>query len=1367
MAKVLVDDEELSALLDSGSVIDLAPYDWARREGFVIHPLSELTSKKIDVQGVGGAVSHPLGWIEYNLKVPGVQGFDEDRVAFLVADKTKFAARVPLIIGTGTLDRVIACVKESEITPLSYPWQRVRHARMLSGRKAQAQVGHELYSNKGYSDLADVDEIVKAKSRVVVPPGTNRMVRCKADLVLLGASIYVVTEHLKKDDPHLQPGLHVRPCLTDYRSGSQSIQVEVYNTTDRALVIDKNMPVARMYTADAVPERVMMTGTLEALDEQEVPEPRPTPPSKLTTEERREKVLELLDLSGLDEWDPAASARARDLLSEFHDIFSLDKGEIGCTDLVEHEIELTDETPFKERPRSLPEGLIGEVREHLNQMLDCGAIKPSNSPWSNAVVLVRKKDGSLRFCIDFRRLNARTKKDAFPLPRVQESLDCLRGCAWFSTMDCISGFWQTPMAERCKQYTAFTVGNLGFFECERMPFGLCNAPATFQRLMQNCLGELNYTMCIIYLDDIVVFSRTEHEHVERLRRVFERLRAHGLKLKPSKCCFFMKEINYLGHRVSKQGVLPTDDKLRAVAATGPPSTVTEVRQFLGLVGYYRRFIRDFAKIANPLNKLLEGKNKDKKKEAVILDGDAIRSYHQLQGKLLKAPVLAYPDPEKEYLLETDASNIGLGAVLSQKQADGRYHPVAYASRSVSNAERNYHSTKLEFLAMKWAIAEQFAYYLMGKKFKVRTDNNPLTYCLTTAKLDAVRQRWIEELAPFDFSIEYQKGRDNTVADVLSRTTSRLSASDTDAVLARARQERADQLSEMAPDTVKALLEDVTNSVARRACSLPKTADESALKATVRVSVPIESGKPEQMHITDWKKEQAKIQEYRMIVKWIRTHRSKPCSWDEKLRQLHTDFGRLNKTPEGKALIRVADKLVLNGGLLYYRHDNDLEAAPILRFVVPPQHRRRALDGCHRDAGHFGHKKTHSIAEDRFWWPTIKHDVEVLCQTCGRCEAFKGKSERAPLKPIVVSSPLELVHIDFTGFETNTGDLKANPQAAAVLVIQDHFTRFIRAFRVPDQQASTVARVLYDEFISIFGPPQRLLSDNGKAFTAEVVEELCRQFGVERSLTTPYHAQCNGMVERSNAILRDMVGKLEPWKKSRWSDHLPELTHAFNAARSAVTGYSPHFLMFGRRPRLPIDFYFPTGPALERAGHKRQRRAVDEVKNRIGFLRDAYQAALVLTQEQAAKQKVIYDRKASVTMLQANDVVLVSNAAYRGQRKLIDRWGDVPHRVITQVEGLPCYIIEDPSGRQRTLHRNRLFLTIRPNKSDPPLVLSKLVTAALQAEETSRKCPVDTWVKDHPPIGSLVKANTRPDLDSKVADLWQDTLRGGWFYKENG
>ena len=298
--------------------------------------------------------------------------------------------------------------------------------------------------------------------------------------------------------------------------------------------------------------------------------------------------------------------KSYDFLNRWKHIFSTSFIDIGRTDLVEHEIKLSDNTPFKEHYRRIPPAMYEEVRQSLKEMLEAGAIRESKSPYCSNVVLARKSDGSLRFCIDLRKLNNRTIKDAYNLPRIDETIDTLLGSKYFSKLDLRSGYWQVEIKEEDKHKTAFSLGPLGFFECNRMAFGLTNAPATFQRLMETCMGEMNLKECLIFLDDILVFSSTFEEHLERLEGVFARLEKHNLKLKPSKCEFFKSEVKYLGHIVSEKGIQTDPEKISALKTWPVPKNVKTLRSFLGFTGYYRRFVKDYASLVKPLNSLLVG-----------------------------------------------------------------------------------------------------------------------------------------------------------------------------------------------------------------------------------------------------------------------------------------------------------------------------------------------------------------------------------------------------------------------------------------------------------------------------------------------------------------------------------------------------------------------------------------------------------------------------------------------------------------------------------------------------------------------------------------------------------------------------------------
>ena len=310
-------------------------------------------------------------------------------------------------------------------------------------------------------------------------------------------------------------------------------------------------------------------------------------------------ILKLIDLSGLEDWPEHLQNEAKEMLKRNAKTFSKTDLDMGRTNLVKHHIKLTDPVPLKEAYRRIPPQIYHEVKAHIQEMLDLGAIRPSNNPWATAIVLVRKKDGRLRFCIDLLRLNSRTAKNAYSLPKIESILDSLLGAKIFLTLHLKAGYWQVQMAKECKAYTAFTCGPLGFYECDTMPFGATNAPATFQRLIHDCLGDLNMRWCIVYLHDIIIYSDTKEEHLNRLQAVIS-------NSNPPNVFFLREEIEYLGHVVSGKGISTNPKKGEAVDKWPTPQTVYDVRSFLGFVGYKRRFIKDFSKISKPIREVITG-----------------------------------------------------------------------------------------------------------------------------------------------------------------------------------------------------------------------------------------------------------------------------------------------------------------------------------------------------------------------------------------------------------------------------------------------------------------------------------------------------------------------------------------------------------------------------------------------------------------------------------------------------------------------------------------------------------------------------------------------------------------------------------------
>ena len=440
-------------------------------------------------------------------------------------------------------------------------------------------------------------------------------------------------------------------------------------------------------------------------------------------------------------------------------MFSDSPGDIGRTSLTSHKIVTGDQKPIKQQPRRLPLTKARIAQEAIEEMHEQGIIEPSSSPSTSPIVLVRKKDGTHRFCVDYRKLNEVTKKDSYPLPRIDTTLDALEGSKWFSTLDMKSGYWQIELEQAHKEKTPFSTSH-GLWQFTVMPFGLCNAPVTFERLMELVLAGLPCDVCLLYLDDILVHAKTFEREIFNLREVFGRFRAANLKLNPKKCELFRRKVVYLEHIVTEEGISTEPSKVEAVTAWPVPENKRELRGFLGLCSYYRKFIKSFANIASPLYKLTE-------KEALFQWTEQCdEAFNKLKHDLTTAPVLAYPIAAGKFTLDTDASEKGIGAVLSQEQ-NGQEKIIAHFSRSLNRRERNYCVTRKELLAVVKAT-EKFHYYLYGQRFIVRTDHASLRWLFNFRRPEGQIARWLQKLQEYNFEVVHRSGKSHVNADALSR-----------------------------------------------------------------------------------------------------------------------------------------------------------------------------------------------------------------------------------------------------------------------------------------------------------------------------------------------------------------------------------------------------------------------------------------------------------------------------------------------------------------------------------------------------------------------------------------------------------------------
>jgi transposase InsO family protein len=950
------------------------------------------------------------------------------------------------------------------------------------------------------------------------------------------------------------------------------------------------------------------------------------------------------EVSMPDDLQPRSRDKLMQLLKKYSHVFSQHKDDLGHTTTIKHRIITKDELPVRQPYRMIPPSQLEEVRQHLSDLLNTGVISESQSPYASPIVLVRKKDGRLRMCCDYRLLNKKTLKDAFPLPRIEDSLDKLHGSKFFSCLDLKSAYNQVEIDECDRHKSAFTTP-FGLYQYNFMAFGLCNSPASFQRLMQTIFREELYVYLLVFLDDLLIYSQTVDDHIQQLEVIFQRLSQHGLKIEPAKCKFFQKEVSYLGWRINQNGISSCPDKVAAICEWPVPSSPAELRTFLGMVGYHRRGIQGFAQIASPLYDLLNqhppGRRKGRSRKTVIPSNWKWTSIHQaafasLKEKLTTSPVLAFPDFNKEFVLEVDSSHSGLGAVLLQDQ-DSRRRVIAYASRGLRKSERNmssYSTMKLELLGLKWAITEKFKDYLWGNHFTVYTDNNPLCYIMKSAKLKAVEQRWVSELARFDFDIKYKPGKSNISADALSRRPG-LSENEVSEALG--------------VTVVPAVFNDTCARVSVQAAAIDVCVDV------------IPSLSHSMLH-----RAQAEDPGVQQLINWIE---EKSCPSDSAQKQLSQEL---------RQFLKQWDRLHMKEGVLY-RHVH-IEGSEVHQAIIPNNLRSTVLEYCHDRMGHQGYERTEKLVRSKCYWPNLTRDVRQWRDKCTRCTLanLPHQQIKTPMQSLIAHEPLEILAMDFTLLEKSSSGIEN------VLVMTDVFSKYTIAIPTRNQSAATVAKCLVKNWFLVYGVPKQLHSDQGRCFEAKVVKELYKLYAVKKTRTCPYMPRSNGQCERFNRSLHDLLRTLEAEKKRRWPDYIQELTHAYNISPHSSTGLSPFFIMFGREPKLPIDFIL--GQPASETGHWTTKH--HEIMRTVGQLVNSN------LEKSAEKRKKIYDQGTREDIIPVDTLVYLRSRPI-GRNKIQDAWGGEVYKISERIGNVYTVKLLANSRKKRTVNRRDLRVVPSP------------------------------------------------------------------------
>ena len=1319
---------------------------------------------------------------------------------------------------------------------------------------------------------------VVLKCDTVVPAYSESIVQGKANIGDFNSS-YGIVEPITKEDDDEEDHIVIGKSLVDVRRTDIGIPIRIMNTSSEDFHLFAGTSIGYLSEIDDIEEiddsennekeRLCRTYSLCPLHISNVNTEASThgdPGVELDGAEQQkwsDDLNSLFQRSTKTRTDHE-SGIVRGLFNKHEGKFARSPDDHGHTRVVQHEIDTGKASAIRQPPRRPPRAFEGEEEAIIERQLKAGIITESTSAWASPLVFVRKRDGTTRACVDYRKLNDVTSFCAYPLPKIADCLDCLHGAKLFSTLDLQAGYWQIEVKPEDRHKTAFVSSRYGHYEYVRMPFGLCNAPSTFERCMELVMKGLQWKTLLIYLDDLIIFSDSFDQHIERLDEVLTRLGEAGLKLKPSKCNLFQEEVVFLGHLITPEGVKPDKSKVEAVHAWPTPKNLTGVRAFLGLCSYYRRFIFQFAHIAHPLNRLLEAG------QAFEWTEDCQIAFDTLKSKLTGDEVMAYPNDDGLYILDTDASNTGIGATLSQvqwceKTNQDEERPIAYASRSMTKTQRKYCTTRRELLAVV-TFTQQFRHYLLGRKFRIRTDHSALRWIISFREPVDQMARWIELLSQYDYELSHRAGKKHNNADALSRQNcdpEECQCYDRDTILSdlpcggckdctRKHEMWSEffEVDDVVPLAMKQLNSSSTIKKCKTKCDnnsrsvpnkniflmlfisllfLTTLVMRSTLSGTYMLwnclqcsfwtvatcrktrrsdcinygHSPLGGSPPEDQRVDSpsgvrnlivklihrvksrggdkgkavhpsatcalegpgaaseigWidgysMKDIARIQredpDLRKIIEWMENSNHRPDKDKVELR---------HESPCTRQMYLLWKQLILKDSVLYKRWETVGNSQSYLQLVVPRTLQNTVMFAMHNavTAAHLGFKKTHKKIKKRFYWYQQKDSVRDWIRKCDKCGTRKRphKLPRAPLNNIQVGAPMDKVATDILG----PLPLSDNGMRY-ILVVQDHYTRWIECFAVPDQTAETVAHKIVFEFISRFGCPLAIHSDQGRNYEARLFKEICKLLEIDKVRSSPYHPQGNSQVERFNATLLGMISAYVDKHQRNWDVYLPLLTAAYRSCEHDLTNYSPNMMMLGREVHQPIELLFGE-PPKDGAQEEEPCKYVIELKERLLCIYDIVREHL---KKYCNRQRKDHDIKLAYNTYRPGDLVYMRDSTKtKGlSPKLQANWKG-PCIITRKLSDLLFEVRLNQKGKATILHHDRLkpfysdnvpkwMFNLQQRQRQPPVISVSTSERSTQVDESQLDRTVKKSTKQTSKCDQFVDNSNVANTDVKLQDI---------------
>jgi transposase InsO family protein len=791
------------------------------------------------------------------------------------------------------------------------------------------------------------------------------------------------------------------------------------------------------------------------------------------------------------------------------------KDQVGLITGYQPTIDLDTDKPIYVPQYPIPFKMRQMMKDTIDAFLKDGIITPSKSPYNAPSIIVPKKDIGVRMCIDYRVLNDHILTDRHPLPRIDQILEGLGGAMYLTALDLLHGFYNLEINPSDRWKTAFSTPD-GHYEFIRLPMGLKNSPAIFQRTMNMVLQEVLGKFCFVYLDDLVVYSKSAEDHIKHLDMVFAKLADHGLRIKFTKSQLFRSQIHYLGFIVSRDGLRVNPEKVRAATEFPRPTNVKAIQAFIGLVGYFRTFIKDFAHTAQPLYRLL-------KNDTPFLWGEECEhAFNSLKQALAEAPVLAFPDFTKEFIITTDASADAIGAVMTQVGDDGKEHLLSCHSRTLRGAERNYDNYDREALAVFYG-AEQNHSYIWGSKVRFRTDNTAVVHLGKDKRSHSARAlRWFIKLGEYDYTIEHKSGRKIAHADALSRYPVQ------------------DKASSKETATVSAVLDTSSSTGGQDVVNHDSHfANTVANDENLATMLPADECMPDEICVVAYLSPSLKAQDLVPIIP--------EQKWKKETERVPSE-----RTPQGKNVTR-------KDGIIFVRQDDEN------KIWVPPSLRQEVIRLYHDppNAGHRGANATAQHLKRDVIWTSLDSDVKHYVKHCVDCQKAKNYGRTAP--------PYKVTPIPKRCFEEVSLDVVGPLPVSAsgmkyVLVIQDRLSRWIVFAPMTNTSAETTSRTFLKEWVMVYGPPKKLLTDRGTNFVSTNFEQMATFLGTEPTHTVAYRPQANGQNERSHRELSNYLKLyLDDTKRYHWDTMLKLASWVHNSSYHRALKMSPYEVVTGMKP----------------------------------------------------------------------------------------------------------------------------------------------------------------------------------------------------------